>query len=46
MKVRGDSPEMAFPNTLVKGAEAVKGPLPMVLPYSSEAVFPKNVSLD
>ena len=35
---------MASPDVLEKGAEAVKGPLSMVLPDGLEVVFPENVS--
>ncbi|RVW17772.1 hypothetical protein CK203_071738 [Vitis vinifera] len=45
VKVRGDSLEMASPNTLEKGVEAMKGPLSMVFPDDLEVVFPENVYL-
>ena len=45
VKVRGDSLEMASPNALEKGVEAMKGPLSMVFPDGLEVVFPENVYL-
>ena len=45
VKVRGDSLEMASPNALEKGVEAMKGSLSMVFPDGLEVVFPENVYL-